>query len=346
MKRFVLGMLLLGAALLGVVLWKTNLSEVGARLRDVGPWAVVGILGAYFLGYVSLAASWLLTVRGVPFSPRWIWRMWRVLMVGSALEAITPFAGLGGEPVKAILLKRHYGILFTDGAASLVLARMMDLMAQLIIISVGFVLILRAGVLDPAYRAAAGAGFGVFALAILAFLLVQTRRGFSRLRAWLEHSRLGPRLSGRVVEALDSVHEVEDQLVAFYGSQRPRAAIAVFCALVEWTGNAVAIWISMNALGYPTGFSDAIVIEAFVALVRSTFFFVPGDLGTQEAAQVLICAALTGSPEAGLALATIRRARDLLWIGWGLAIGGTYSFRAVAEFRSPSTPGSPASPGS
>jgi len=345
-KRFVLGMLLLGTVLLGVVLWQTNLAEVGARLREVGPWAVVGILGAYFVGHLMLAASWLLTVRGVPCTPRWIWRMWRVLMVGSALEAITPFAGLGGEPVKAILLKRHYGIPFTDGATSLVLARMMDLLAQMIVISVGFVLILRAGVLDPAYRAAAGAGLALFALAVLAFLLAQTRRGFSRLRVWLERSPLGKRLSERAVEALNSVHEVEDQLVAFYGLQRPRAALSVFFALVEWTGNAVAIWIAMNALGYPTGFSDAIVIEAFVALVRSTFFFVPGDIGTQEAAQVLICAALTGSPEAGLALATIRRARDLLWIGCGLAIGGTYSIRNVTDFRPPSTPGSPASPGS
>jgi len=55
--------------------------------------------------------------------------------------------------------------------------------------------------------------------------------------------------------------------------------------------------------------------------VRSTFFFVPGDLGTQEAAHVLICTAVTGSAELGLALAAVRRGRDLLWIAWGLAIG-------------------------
>lgn len=345
MKRFVLGMLLLGTVLLGVVLWQTNLTEVGARLREVGPWAVAGILGAFLAGHALLAVSWLLTVRGVPCRPRWIWRIWRVLMVGSALEGITPFAGLGGEPVKAILLKRHYGIPFTDGTASLVLARMMDLLAQMIVISVGFVLIVRGDVLEPAYRVAAGAGLGVFALAILAFLLMQTRRGFSWLRAWLERGPLGARLSERVAQGLDTVHEVEDQLVAFYGSQRPRAALAVLCALAEWTGNAVAVWIAMNALGYPIGFADAIVIEAFVALVRSTLFFVPGDIGTQEAAQVLICAALTGSPVAGLALATIRRARDLLWIGCGLAVGGTYSIRSVTQLTPPSTPGSPASSG-
>ncbi len=43
-------------------------------------------------------------------------------------------------------------------------------------------------------------------------------------------------------------------------------------------------------------FADAIVIEAFVTLVRSTFFFVPGDLGTQDGAQVLICSAISWPP--------------------------------------------------
>ena len=191
---------------------------------------------------------------------------------------------------------------------------MMDLAAQMIIISVGFVLILRADVLTPAYRAAAGVGLGLFALAILAFLLMQLRRGFSRLRNWLERTTLGKRLPNSVVEALDSVNEIEDQLVTFYTARRSRASLAVLCALTEWLGNAVAIWIAMNALGFPVAFTDAVIIESFVALVRSTLFFVPGDIGTQEAAQVLICAALTGSPEAGLALAAIRRARDLLWI--------------------------------
>jgi len=344
-KRFVLGMLLLGSVLLGVVLWRTDLSEVWSRLSEVGPASVAGIFAAYFVGYIFLAASWLLTLRGIPCRPRWLSRVWRVLMVGSALEAITPFAGLGGEPVKAILLKRHYGVPFTDGTASLVLARMMDLAAQLVIISVGFVLILRADVLDPAYRTAAGAGLGLFALAILAFFLMQVRRGFSRLRNGLERTALGRRLPQSVIEALDSVNEVEDQLVTFYAERRSRASLAVLCALAEWLGNAVAIWIAMNALGFAIGFRDALVIEAFVALVRSTLFFVPGDIGTQEAAQVLICAALTGSPAAGLALATIRRARDLLWITCGLAIGGTYSIRSVKDFRPPSTPGSPASSG-
>lgn len=337
MKRFVLAMLLLGTVLLGVVVARTDLQEVWSQLRRIGPGSAAAILLTFLAAHVALAASWLVTLPRLPVTPRWLFRFWRVLMVGSALESVTPLAALGGDPVKAILLKRHYALRFTDATASLVLARMTDLLAQVVFISIGLGLMFRTGVLPTPYRIAGSVGLGMFALAIGLFLVAQTRRGFSRLRAWLERGPLGARLSQRAVRALDAVHEVEDRLVAFYASQRPRLLLSVAGAFTEWTGNAVAVYLVVNALGQPIGFSDALVIEAFVALVRSTFFFVPGDVGTQEAALVLICGAITGSPATGLALATVRRTRDLLWVLTGLAIGGAYSIRrevaleAIAE---------------
>jgi hypothetical protein len=45
---------------------------------------------------------------------------------------------------------------------------------------------------------------------------------------------------------------------------------------------------------------------------------------------VLITGAVASSPELGLALAAIRRARDLIWIAWGLAIGSVYSIAPSA----------------
>ena len=35
---------------------------------------------------------------------------------------------------------------------------------------------------------------------------------------------------------------------------------------------------------------------------------------------MLVCAAFTGSPTAGLAAALVRRLREIVWIGWGFAM--------------------------
>jgi uncharacterized protein (TIRG00374 family) len=329
LKRLMLVMLLAGSGLLALVVSQTDLGEVWRRLRDVGPAGLLALFGIFLAGHVSLAASWMLTLPEAKPGPRWLFRLWRVLMVGAAIESVTPLGSLGGDPVKAILLKRHYAIRYTHASASLVLHRMSDLFAQILFIAVGLALLYRLGVLPPAYRFGAGVGLAVFTLAIAAFLLAQTQRGFSRLRGWLERGRLGRWLGQRAVAALDGIRQVEDRLVSFYRARRGRLALSVLFALGEWTANALAVWLAVNLLGHPIGLTDALVIEAFLALVRSMFFFVPGDVGTQEAAQVLICGAVTGSPETGLALAALRRARDLCWILWGLGIGGNYSWRDV-----------------
>jgi len=58
---------------------------------------------------------------------------------------------------------------------------------------------------------------------------------------------------------------------------------------------------------------------------------VPANLGTQEAALVTSCAAITGSSMLGLAMAIIRRALELAWVGVGLLVGWTFSWPRVPE---------------
>jgi uncharacterized protein (TIRG00374 family) len=286
------------------------------------------------LGFGGLALSWLLALPSKPVTPRWILRFWNVMMVGAAIEAVTPLAGLGGEPVKAVLVKRHYGISFKDASASLLATRTTDLMAQVLFLAIGFGLMFHAAVLPLPYRLTAAAGLALFCISFLLFFLVQSQRAFSRTRTWLEAGWLsGREMSSRAVRALDSIRGVEDRLLAFYSSQHLRMVLSIAAAFCEWMCAAIATWIAIRFLGYPIHFSDAIVIEAFVTLVRSTFFFVPADIGTQDGAQVLICTAITGSPELGVALAAVRRARDLLWVAWGLAIGSAYSLGGVGELR-------------
>ncbi len=315
-------MLAAGVALLAAIIAHSDLGEVAGHLTQVGLLGALAIVLVHTAGYASLAVSWLYALREAPLRVGWIYRLWKILMVGSALDTVTPFAGLGGEPAKAVLLKRSCGVPYTEAAASLVITRMSDLAAQVVFIAIGFALVVRAEYLEESIRLTAGAGLLLFATAVGLFFLAQHLRGISRLYKWLSRGRFAQsRLLLRSANAFEAGVEVEDQLLSFYRAQRGRFGLSVIGAFGDWCSGALAVWIAMGLLGHPVGAGDALVIEAFVMLVRSTFFFVPGDLGTQEAAHVLICTAVTGSAELGLALAAVRRGRDLLWIAWGLAIG-------------------------
>jgi uncharacterized protein (TIRG00374 family) len=328
MRRFMLLMLLLGSSLLGVILYRTNLGEAWERLAQLGVDRLLLLLGLYLMGTLALTGSWLLTLSPVRPTPTWLWRLWRVWLVGNALEYTTPFGTLGGEPAKAILLKRHYGLRVRDVTSSLVLTRMTDLVAQLVFIGAGFALILRADLLPLPHRVAAASGLLLLSVGSLSFYFAQQHRMLGRVRGWLERGWLrGRQLSAKALAALDAVHDIDEQLALFYRREKARFWLSVGAAFLEWTSGALVAWAAINAVGYPISFAEALMIEAFLALVRSTLFFVPADVGTQEGALVLICAAITGSPATGLALAAIRRTRDILLVATGLAIGSHYSLR-------------------
>jgi uncharacterized membrane protein YbhN (UPF0104 family) len=117
---------LLGAALLGFVLYQTNFDEVWRHLHALGVSGIVLMLVIYTAAFVCEVLSWQLTLVSVPLTFRWLYRFWKVLMFGSALEKVTPFAGLGGEPIKVGVPRAASGAGGRDGVAVLTRIRRAD----------------------------------------------------------------------------------------------------------------------------------------------------------------------------------------------------------------------------
>ena len=149
--RWVVGAALVtGVALLVLLLSRANVYDVWGRLDGVSSSGLAIILAAYLAGFLAETASWLQTIATIPAQPRTLYRLCKVLMVGNAVERVTPF---GGEPVKVLLLNRYESIPYGAASASLVITRMTDVMALIFFVAAGLVLMWRTGVLPPAYRA-------------------------------------------------------------------------------------------------------------------------------------------------------------------------------------------------
>src|SRR5262249_55582272 len=107
------------------------------------------------------------TVPSARATPRWVYALWKLWMVGEAFNTVTPLASFGGEPVKAALLKKHYRVDLREATAALVLAQTINIMALVLFLVAGFVLMLRSQVIPSTYRATAGSALGVFAGCVL-----------------------------------------------------------------------------------------------------------------------------------------------------------------------------------
>lgn len=301
-------------ALLGVILMETDLGEVWDRLVEVGWSGILVILAVYFMAFIADTATWYLTLPSAQRNLTWMYRLWEAMMVG---EALNKMSSLGGEPMKALILKKHSGIGYPEGTASLVLTQTVATIALVLFVMSGFLVMLATDSLPSTYQLAAGSGLVVFTICILVFFLIQRHKVFSRAGGWLDRGRFG----ARARSLLGLVHDIEDRLIAFYTGDQGRFAQAVAIAFINWALGAVEIYYAMAFLGYPIPFSDAYVIEAVVVLVRSALFVVPASIGTQEGTFVLICGAISGSPALGLAVSLIVRFRELIWIVLGLGIG-------------------------
>ncbi len=314
--------LLGGLAVLAFLAAGADLPAVGRALAGVGAWGAAAVAAVYLLSFVLDTAAWQLALPSVDLTSGWLYRLWRVRMVGEAFNLVVPAGSVGGEPVKALLLKKADGIGYKEGGASLVIAKTVLLLALLPFAGIGLALMALAS-LPAAFPAAVAAGLTALGLGVLGFYAVQRWRLAGRLAGRLARHRRGRRLGA----ILDHVHEVDDLFVAFYAGRPGRFAAALLLAFLAWALGAVEIYLVMGFLGRPVGWADAWMLEAVAQLVRAGTFFIPGSIGASEAGFLIMVEALTGQASLGLALALVRRARELVWIAWGFLLGWLHALR-------------------
>src|SRR5262252_94816 len=95
--------------------------------------------------------------------------------------------------------------------------------------------------------------------------------------------------------------------------QRRGAALGSGCIhLGCWFLGAAEIWVALYALGIPAPAEKCLIIESLGMTARSAGFFVPGALGIQEAALVMVCGLVGLSPETAMLIAIVKRLRDVI----------------------------------
>lgn len=315
--------LVVGATLLGFVASQTDLGQVWVMVSQVGFWGFLAILLLYLAAFAIDAVTFHMALVEIPLTLGWFLRIFNIRLVGELFNAILPAGGMGGEPVKALILKRRFDIGLKAGTASLVLGKTVNMIALVLFLGVGFALMLQSDKMPVFYKTVGGMGLAVFALSILAFFLIQRGRLASKLSIWISKLPGGQRIAHRI----ELIHDFDNMLVRFYSKHRLRFVMAILLAFINWLLGIAEVWVISWLLGHPVSLVDAWIIEAAIQLVRTAAFIMPAALGVQEGTFLLFYAAITGSAELGLAVALVRRARELIWLGWGGLVGLAYLAR-------------------
>lgn len=306
------------AGLLGIVVTVAGLAVTLALIAATGFDHVFAILIRIGPVTFALYAGWtlmILTVLGLgwqiltPGQSRWTF-IWARAMREAATDVL-PFSQFGGIVVALrVLLAR--GVAQPVAYASLIADQTAELAAQLVYTLYGvaaLALVLGHHPGSTALIRLAALGFGASVVIMLAFAFAQAPM-----------LALAGRIGGAILPgSAMAVASTQVALSSIY--QRRGRLIASFVAhLVAWVVSGAGATIALRAVGQTTPIGNVIVIESLIFTLRTAAFLVPGGIGVQEGAYVLI-GPLFGLPvEAALALSLAKRARDLLVGGVAMAI--------------------------
>ncbi|MEW6297822.1 MAG: lysylphosphatidylglycerol synthase domain-containing protein [Thermodesulfobacteriota bacterium] len=310
-----------GLGILGLLLWNVGVTDVVYYLRQIG-WSAPLLLLPYLGVALCDAKGWSCAIPPAARpAPLPLWRLTLVRLAGEAINNLTPTANLGGEPVKAYLL-RLQGVSADAGLASVVAAKTALTISQVVFILIGVPFLLsRLGWLRQDWWV-----LGPLALLAYGFasLLVRWQRrglvgkGFRLLRRLLPRWRALARWEGRA-------DRIDVHLLHFYGSDPRRFFSCVAYHFLGWILGAGEVWVFFTLMGVQITVVDALIVETMVQPFTAAALIIPGALGVQEAGGVFLCRLLGFDEGAGFTLMALKRAREAIYNLIGLAVIARFS---------------------
>lgn len=293
------------------MVYKVGFSQLCQTLISM-PWTIFGCVAIWGGGYLLNALSFeqiLYSVEDQKQAEQHSlskWQIFRLTVIGYAINYITPFGLLGGEPYRVIALRATLG---TEKATqSVVLYSMMHIASHfcLWLLSIIWIVIALREMLEG-YWSVVIITFTIVGLLLSLFWYLY-RYGIvvDFMRRWVDWPLLNPNLLpiGAFLRAL--IFELLSRLL-----------------------NVVEYWLIMRALGYYAfDYTSALFVVAFSSLFANLLFFAPLQMGTREggiffALQLLAPYFITGTIEGSLfsvavLLSFATRLREIVWIAIGL----------------------------
>lgn len=309
-------LVLLGTLTLSALVWHIGIDRIYEAVAQLGPAAMPAILLPSLLMYVLEAYGWRVTLgawaKEVPF-----WRLLAIRTAGEVVNMTMP-AYVGGEPLKAYLLKRQ-GVPLVEGLASVVTAKTTMTIAQICFILAGIGLgfwLLGSGGSAGQTITAGLVGVGLLLFGVGAFVVVQRHGMFSWILKVL-------RFIGVRLQSLESreqkLLELDRTIAQFYSHRRSAFLLSTGLFFLGWLAEALEVFVMVLCLGQPITVLTAVAIGALSVFIKGGTFFIPGSLGAQEAGNLLLLTSFGYGEVTGITFALLRRFREFVWITLGLA---------------------------
>jgi uncharacterized protein (TIRG00374 family) len=318
---------IIGIAMFAVVGLSVNFNNVFETLQLFSLSKFLILFVFSFILYIITLARWGITINAfghsIPFTKLLSFRLteW-------AIGYVTPFSRLGGEPIMAYLLKKEGKLKFRKGISTIIINKVFDFAAGIILMLVGFVLLI-VNYWDIL------TGKMIFmliaAIAVLAFLIYQFYVKTFRKEGFFT-TFLKPFKEIIHKDLHNNVKIVESNLIEFFKQNKRKLVILgiisfMYQILVLAQYKLICVFLGINV-----SLVHILIINLFILVA----FLVPtpGSLGGMEGAMAFAFALMGFGGSRGFAFTIVLRSVELTFTAAGLIIAyyyGLKSFKKVIE---------------
>lgn len=241
---------------------------------------------AYFFGTMSWQFSLGEYSRSVATG-----RLFLIRHVGETAGMLNPASVIGGDALKAIMLSK-YNIPERKIVWSMLFSRGIMIISQVLLLGLTALMLLLHSPSSSPDKLFNGKQSGLYPLLLVSWKAIRAK------------------FAG-----------VLEELPVMLRENRRMLMYACFFALLHWVFGGLEFYFILKFLGVKVSILHALLVDLGVVLFKAAGAFIPGQLGIEEYGNKIMLLAI-GLPaeEMWVTASILRRARQLFWIAFGVAV--------------------------
>jgi uncharacterized protein (TIRG00374 family) len=318
--------LLIGLVLFGFFLWW------------MGPEAVILIvenlmwryLALFFLlsitPFIFVTLRWQVILRGYKKKIRF-WTLFKNTIAGYAVSYVTPSARVGGEPLRAYMLKKESNVDLRTGSASIIMDRFVDLFGSVFFGIVGAILFLSIPNIAFSLKLILVAML-LSLLGILTIFYYRTVTGKGSFSSLYNLFRLYK--ISRFENLVEAIEDMEKKMRRFFMKHKKKFLLSLLIYFIQVIF--MTLEIKFLLLSFGVNASLLMIIFALNVFGLVGLIPVPAALGFLEAGESGLFQLLYGNGVIGVALSLILRVKYVIYVAAGFSIISHFSGKQVERF--------------
>lgn len=285
-------------------------------------WWYIPIIGMWIFVYIINTMSLYIILRDGSEETKKIgfFRLFKLTISGFAINYITPFGLMGGEPYKIIELQPDLGI--QKSTSSVLLGTMMRIVAHFIFWMVSIpLLIFLVPVLSDSVEVGIMITTGTTFLLLLWAYRIYTRGGVDR--ALIISSRLpfiGKKIKAYRTNNQEKISQMDELISDLYKNRKRDFFLSLSFEFIARILVCVEVILMMQAIKQPITFGESVLIESLQSLISNLFFFMPMQMGAREGGFVIVYGMLSIPLAYGVFVSICKRIRELFWTLIGVVL--------------------------